>query len=348
MRQDFQALLREIAQRNQDELLLVDKLEGHTGIVRGVAFLPDGQHLVSIGGDKLVNVWDFETRSVVSSFSVAAEGYLRDADVSADGRRLAVVSNNGEMKGLAQVWDIQKQERLGEFVQDFKWTHRIRFSPDGTHVVTGGAPPRGVLWDLSNGKEQQRFKIEETSDGHAAAFSPDGRVLALSTVGRVDLFDVTSSALISTVRLPNNRFVEDLIFSASGARLAIGQNGGHLSLIDVDSRQVIETFKASESTVCGLQFLSGDRFVLAASFDGTLRIWDVRQANVISTAASKAGSSSELSVSPDGRFAVTAGGQDWDDASKKWKPTGDYVLRLWQLPRSVWAIEPAQAAPQGE
>lgn len=332
-RQDFQALLREMAERNVDDLLLLAKLEGHTELVRGVAFLPDGQRLVSVGRDKLVRVWDLETRSVLTSFAV--EGYLRDADVSTDGRLVGVVSNDGEMKGLAHVWDLHKQELLGEFVQDLKWAQRIRFSPDGTHVVTSGKPPGGVLWELSTGKEQQRFKINDTSDTQAVAFSPDGRLLALSTVGRVNLFEITGNAPLSTIRLPNNRYIEELVFSASGAHLASSQNGGHVSLIDVDSRRVIKTLTASESTVGGLQFLNGDRFILAASLDGTVRIWDIQQASVINTAASKAGSK-ELAVSPDGHFAVTAGGEDWDEASKKWKPTGDYALRLWQLPRSVW------------
>jgi serine/threonine protein kinase/WD40 repeat protein/Flp pilus assembly protein TadD len=332
-RQDFQALLREMAERNVDDLLLLAKLEGHTELVRGVAFLPDGQRLVSVGRDKLVRVWDLETRSVLTSFAV--EGYLRDADVSTDGRLVGVVSNDGEMKGLAHVWDLHKQELLGEFVQDLKWAQRIRFSPDGTHVVTSGKPPGGVLWELSTGKEQQRFKINDTSDTQAVAFSPDGRLLALSTVGRVNLFEITGNAPLSTIRLPNNRYIEELVFSASGAHLASSQNGGHVSLIDVDSRRVIKTLTASESTVGGLQFLNGDRFILAASLDGTVRIWDIQQASVINTAASKAGSK-ELAVSPDGHFAVTAGGEDWDEASKKWKPTGDYALRLWQLPRIVW------------
>ena len=81
-------------------------------------------------------------------------------------------------------------------------------------------------------------------------------------------------------------------------------------------------------------------------------IWDIEQASVISSGASKAGYK-ELAVSPDGRFAVTAGGEAWDEASKKWIGTGDYALRLWQLPRSVWPSEPAHTstadgAAQGE
>jgi WD40 repeat protein len=155
-------------------------------------------------------------------------------------------------------------------------------------------------------------------------------------VGRVYLFDVASGAILSTIRLANDRYVEELIFSASGARLAIGQSGGHVSLIDVDSRQVTTTLRASDAIVCGLQFLNGDRFVFAGGSDGTVRIWDMEHAKVISTAASKAGRSKELAVSPDGHLAVTAGGELFDEASKKWKPTGDYALRLWQLPRIVW------------
>jgi hypothetical protein len=54
------------------------------------------------------------------------------------------------------------------------------------------------------------------------------------------------------------------------------------------------------------------------------------------------GTNGEVAVSPDGRYAVTAGGEEWDTDSNKWKASGDYALRLWRLPRSVWAAEPAR------
>jgi WD40 repeat protein len=257
-----------------------------------------------------------------------------------------MVSNTGEKKGVAQVWDLAKSEALCDLVQDFKWTNCIRLSPDATRLVTSGNPPYGVLWDVATGQELRRFDLGETSFTSAAAFSPDGRLLALGAVGRVRLFEVESGDVLGDVHLPNNRSVPDLVFAPSGKTLACGQAGGHINRIDVDSRNVIETWQASDATVLSVRFLNYDRFLLTTSDDGALRIWDVAQGQVVAAAATGIGANGEMSVSPDGRHAVTSGGETWDPESSTWKDSGDYALRLWQLPKSVWPDKEEKSEPE--
>jgi WD40 repeat protein len=298
---------------------------------------------VSIGRDKQVRVWDLQTRSEISSFAV--EGYLKDADVSADGRLLTVVfTNAGEKKSVAHVWDLEQGEQLCELVQNFDWTNCVRISADGKRLVTSGIPAYGVLWDVSTGKKLARLDLGETPHTESAAFSGDGRLLALGAVGRVRLFDAASGDNLGEVRVPNDRAILDLAFAPNGNMLASGQMGGHITLIDVQSRNVMKTLQGSESPAIGVRFVNQDRFLLITCDDQTLRLWDLQQGKVVATAATGTGANREVSVSPDGRYAFTASGEQWDTESNKWKANGDYALRLWRLPRSVWAAEPARPA----
>lgn len=332
-RDDFKQLVRETAERNADDLQLLAKLDGHKDVVRGVALLPDGQRVVTIGRDKQVRFWDLATREEISKFAV--EGYLRDADVSADGRRVAVVFNAGEGKGVAHVWDLEEQQRLCELVQPFTWTNCIRISPDGKRLVTSGIPAYGILWDVTTGKELRRLDLGETSNTQAAAFSPDGKTLALGSLGRVWLYDAETADSRGDVRLPNNRSIFDLTFDSSGKTLASGQLGGYVTLIDVQTRRVTKVLQDSNTNASKVQFVNNDRFLLCSS-DTKLQLWDVQQQKAVGTAMTAKGTSDRMTVSPDGRYAFTASGEQWDTATNKFLQNGDYALRVWQLPRTVW------------
>jgi serine/threonine protein kinase/WD40 repeat protein len=327
-------------ERTVGELKLLAKLDGHTDVVRAVAFLPDGRRMVSVGRDKMVRIWDVETRSTLSTLPV--EGYLKDADVSADGRFIAMAFTSSGKAGVIHVWDLEKRERILELVQDgIIYINSIRFSPDGMHVVTCGNPSDGVLWDLSTGSELRRFDVDDKGNTAAVEFSPDGRLLAIGAVGRVRLFDVESGDVLGDIRLPTNRGVNDLVFTATGKTLACGRLSGNVSLIDVDSRQVMKSLQASDSPVVRVRLFDNDQFLLATCFDATLRILDIERGKVVAIAATEKGTNERVAISPDGRYAVTASGEDWEQ-SRGHKPNGDYALRLWQLPKSIW---PAASRP---
>jgi serine/threonine protein kinase/WD40 repeat protein/Flp pilus assembly protein TadD len=340
-REDFKQLVRETAERYADDLILLAKLDAHTDVVRCVAFLPDGQRLVSVGRDKSVRVWDLQNYTQISSFAI--DGYPRDADVSGDGRLVAVVSNSREGRGMAQVWDLEKQELVGELAQDFTSTNGVRWSADATRILTTGNPSSGVLWELSSKAEVRRFEITGTSYFDSGEISRAGGRLALGHTGLVKLFEVDSGNVLASVRLPKNRFIKDLAFALDGKVLASAQAGGHITILDAQTGHVIKELQVSNTDVLGVRFSPNRRFLCASNLSGTLQIWDIESNQVIAAVKTQPGTNDRLALSRDGRFAITASGEEWDEESKKWKANGDYALRLWRLPRSVWN-EPSRPA----
>jgi WD40 repeat protein len=246
-----------------------------------------------------------------------------------------LASNLGENNGAVHVWDLQARKRLCELNQPLTWTNCVRISPDGKRVVTSGHPPRGVLWDVATAREVARFDLGGTSPAQAATFSPDGERLALGVVGRVRLFDGKSGDGQGEIRLPQNRAILDLSFNRSGQTLACGQTGGHFALVDLTARPATTVLHRVDGPVNRVRFLNQDRFVLCAS-DATLELWDVRQRKIVATANTVKGTADRMAVSRDGRYAYTAGGEQWDQALNKPVSNGEYAIRIWQLPKHVW------------
>ena len=66
------------------------------------------------------------------------------------------------------------------------WIHAVRFSPDGSHLVTVGAAPRGksyiAVWNVADGK---RLFGAERDFGpiHSMALLPDGTKMLIGFAG---------------------------------------------------------------------------------------------------------------------------------------------------------------------
>jgi WD40 repeat protein len=83
-------------------------LQGHTSIVTGVSFSPDGQRLASASEDKTVKLWDARTGQEILTLKEHSNPVWSVA-FSPDGRRLASASADGTVK----IWDASiDQEKL--------------------------------------------------------------------------------------------------------------------------------------------------------------------------------------------------------------------------------------------
>jgi hypothetical protein len=134
-----------------------------------MAVLPDGQHLITGGGDGQLHLWDLDTAKIVRSFVGHSEA-VRGVVISTDGTRLASASWDGTVRS----WDVATAKESHVFRGHRGWVSCVAFSPDGKRILSGGADKSVRLWDVELCAELLRL------DGHTAtvqslAFLPDGR-----------------------------------------------------------------------------------------------------------------------------------------------------------------------------
>jgi WD40 repeat protein len=103
---------------------------GHSRWVGGLALLPDGQTLLSVGAD--IRFWDVGTRRENAlKLSPRAGAYDRIA-LSSDGRRFAAGASDGRIT----VWDATSHQEVATLEGHEEAILHLAFTPDGDYLVS--------------------------------------------------------------------------------------------------------------------------------------------------------------------------------------------------------------------
>jgi WD40 repeat protein len=133
-------------------------LKGHTALVHGLAFSPDGQRILSASGDNTARLWDAETgkklgvlrhASGVTSVEFFPDGrhaITGSGTMPKPGSSLRFVSGPGDW--LLRVWDLDKKKQLFHLAGHTRAVMDVRISPDGRQAVSCSSDGTVRLWAL--------------------------------------------------------------------------------------------------------------------------------------------------------------------------------------------------------
>jgi WD40 repeat protein len=286
-------LLYDLARKDREPR---DKLQGHQGGVRAVAFSPDGKMLASGGDDRAVLLWKVGGRPEVIHLA-GHDGQPGTIALTPDGKVLAWARGRPTRVGQfevimweAVVWDVALgQER--RVLTDFNERPRsLALSPNGQVLATAdrrtvreGQPENVVvkLWDANTGQLLRELggRSERVL---ALAFSPDGRTLAAADWDRtVHLWDVASGTRQGALS-DHGGPVTCMAFSSDGKRLAagidpLGGEHGQVKVWDVGTRTIVSEHDRHVGRVTCVAFAPDGATLASGGADALIRVWDVAE-----------------------------------------------------------------------
>jgi WD40 repeat protein len=197
-------------------------------VIHQLAFSPNGHHLLGVGLDKSIHLWNLDAGDLLHQFT-GHEALIEQAHFSSDGSRIISAS----WDRTARIWDVASGQLITTLPQPDVVTS-ARFSADNQRVVVTSLDGTARVIDASTGS------VQVILAGHRGAvldgeFSPDSQwVVTASADGSARLWDATTGVERTTLRagkadksLPA---VKKAFFSASGQHVATLDSDGTLNL----------------------------------------------------------------------------------------------------------------------
>lgn len=283
--------------------------------VRSLAFTPDGAILAAAGGDAedyAIHVWDAASGQTISTL-VGHAGIVWDVKFSPDGRTLASVSSDG----TAKIWDW----RSGNLVKTLDFPDQVgsaSFSPDGQTFAVGGLDDpqslRAGIWVFSTNTWNPLIKIPEYVNITAMAYSPNGRWLVGGGASRnVQVWRASDGTSLFTLNHPHPSLdvaisPDSSIAATATCSFAVDDEctEGGVWLWDLTTGRLIGHLEEFPDTVESVAFSADGSFLIAASRDGTLRVYDTADYGMLYN-ADPPGGNGVLALSPDDSLLATGG-----------------------------------------
>jgi WD40 repeat protein/HEAT repeat protein len=257
-------------------------INAHEGPILACAFSPDDCFFASASADGLLKLWD----SFSGDCRMVFRGHgqpVNDFAFFPDGSLLVSASSDYSLN----IWEVS----TGRIINSLK-AHKDRVSacsvsPDGRFIISAGSDDFLILWDATSGKEIQRFSGHEYEITDCV-FSPDMKLFASTDAGGIlKVWDIKTGLMVKSFTA-HSASVSCCGFSPDG-KILLSASCDKTIRFRESVNDVGEPVNKSEGLYKGVEtavfsghggfveccnFSSDGRFLVSASADFTLKIWD--------------------------------------------------------------------------
>jgi len=170
--------------------------------------------------------------------------------------------------GSVRLWNTRTGDAVRTLVDEGEPVDAVAFSGDGRRLATTGHDGRITVFDPQSGQTIHTFTAS-TFWCLGLALSPDGKLAACSSTGKLSVWDVESGHQVQSL----TTWSGVLAWSPDGRFLAAGSTV--IDLWDTATWRKAKTLGGHAGEIRGLAFSPDGSRLATASIDTTVRLWRV-------------------------------------------------------------------------
>jgi WD40 repeat protein len=251
------------------------ELKGHQHGVTGIAFSPDSKTLASSSYDATVRLWDTASGKELHKIPGTPNAGFGNVVISKDGKYLVTSGFDNAVR----VFDPSTGNEIRSFRGRLVAPHGIAISADSKYLA-GCVDQTLHIWETATGNVACTIPLQQQDAAWSLAFSPDGKILAMSWSGATFqpvLFDAQTGKELR--RLPC-RASQRIAFAPVGAVLASGGAAeGAIAFWDPATGKELERFGAAVYSKVGCKcvaFSPDGQSLASCGYENVVHIWNVK------------------------------------------------------------------------
>lgn len=305
----------------------VTVLKGHESEVFTCAWSPSADIIVSGSGDSTARLWKLgeggvsdHTSSIVLPHqpvdTSSQQEVNRDVTTihwNADGSLLAT----GAYDGVARIWTCEGELR-STLAQHSGPIFALKWNPKGSCIVTGGVDKTAIVWDVQSGEVKQQFSLHKAP------------TLDVDWQSNTCFASCSSDKLIHVCKLgterPQRTFqghkngVNAVKWDPSATLLASCSDDHTAKIWNMKSESWLHDLREHSGDIYTLQWSptgpgsnnpSANPMLATASFDSTVRLWEVEKGACLHTLHKHQDPVYSIAFSPDGKLIASASVDMW-------------------------------------
>lgn len=265
----------------------------HPADLLDIHFSPNGERVVTTGGNLRAKVWSRHSGEQVAILEGAA---YSAAFASGD----TLITDDGSD---AVVWDLRTSEPAARLRG-----HRDQVGGVAAAaglVVTGSWDDSARVWDLASGKQIAVLCCHE-GDVESVAISPDGRTVATaSRDGTARLWDAETGEVLHELRGHSDR-IWRVAFDPDGTRVVTASEDRTARVWDARSGQSLVVLRGSAQAVLDAAFSPDGSLIATGGKDATVRVWEAETGALLDALHGHVDWVNAVEFAPDGRRVASA------------------------------------------
>lgn len=235
-------------------------LKGHTDVIYGLAFSPDGNRLLSGSGDKTVRIWNVRTQQTLHVLKGHTDVIYAVA-FSPDGS----IAVTGSYDDTLKLWNAKSGSLIKTLKGHTNDVKSVAFTPNGKYILSGGFDKTIRMWD---GRTGRFIKVLASQNRPVLSISitPNSRYV-LSGIGgfgsggnECRVFSIPSGKKITTFTKHRNIVLTTDIFP-DGRTAATGGFEGEIYIWNILSGKIYQTIRGRGRMIWSVGFSKDGRSI---------------------------------------------------------------------------------------